>query len=201
MPHPTNILGNLTHCRLYILYEPLAWLSMERKRFTQPPAKPTPDKLEELLSILSTLNQTQLTKVQIRVNHYLSRISLRKESTTEEDMMYTAFASMLHSTLGVVQPPYWTFKRSSNYTLFKSNITILLNYTDSSLYQATRLERLQVYHLYATLLKNFLTDARISLSITTVVRTMPHIPELVEQAFPGYVESGLLRHILKRVQT
>ncbi len=60
-------------------------------------------------------------------------------------------------------------------------------------------EKRAIYYLYVSLVRDYISQTNIRLSLTTVLNFKEKFPALIYDSFPGYVDAGLLPVVIKMV--
>lgn len=141
---------------------------------------------------LTTLKDDELRALHARVGALLES----KRAEGDEQLLFTAIAQQLDAkgqtwSLGMLA-------RNALYTQFQSRCLATTIYVDRFFQPKNRLERLKAFRLLTRVLLRFLENARVPITLKTVVQNLDKIPRLVDDEFPGYLESGVLPMLLQR---
>jgi hypothetical protein len=153
---------------------------------------------DEIKNSLLTLTQQQLTELSARIG------ALRQLKPHQPDILANDTSTMLIQCLQDAllrlgcPAPFYMFKNATTTESYREKIkTIDVFLSDPDL---TKQERYAILRLSADLLCRDLRNNNVGLIPGTLCRCVHRIPMLINQAFPGYQQAGLLRMLIKREQ-
>lgn len=112
-----------------------------------------------------------------------------------------AMAESLSKEYGVKYPPSLVLleRQNKNVALLAREAEAFLNqHLDACLAngRATKAQRLRFYKLFARLTAEHLRENKIPANLKTILQSHQRFPSLIDRAFPGYSNSGLLDWVL-----
>ena len=152
---------------------------------------------EETIHSLSNLKDTELHEVQARTSFLLNG-STTKASDGDIEAMYDAIIvqlKILHKSC----PPFQVFTRSNFYPQFIRNTESIMRFIDENFDCEKRISRLAMIRFLILMLIRNLDNQSLPLRIGVITTNLSRIPDIVDRAFPGYLESGLLDKVVKSV--
>jgi hypothetical protein len=173
----------------------------------------------QLMEQLAALPADQLRQVQARAGFLLSgqqadpsgaKSLAQRDATADEQLVYAELAGVLHKFVGQA-PPYGQFRsRHAKYPAFREAVAALLEFVGEHLRPKTRAERVKAVRVLvgvvvrhrAVLHRASVSDPRRrrrarGVSIFTAVDDLCRVGDIVDEAFPGYLEAGLLPILLR----
>jgi hypothetical protein len=151
---------------------------------------------DTILNLLPFLTKDELLKLRSRVVF----LAASTEPSGDEEMFYNMLNRIVEVANGRSEPHFKLFTKTVHYKLFRANFDVIHNYIDANFESAQKVDRLKLYHMFAEMLKDEISQYNIPLSLLTMIRNVPRIPSLVNAAYPGYSESGVLSMILKGIR-
>lgn len=160
---------------------------------------------EDLDSVLKLLpGLTPEERVQVRtVVQFLSKGSGIEEPggtgvEVEQDELELSFESMrsvLRSN-GVNCPPWLVFRRLHILRHFEKGHIGVQNYLSEYFPEAKRTDRQRLYRIFGELILERMKRDRLDQKIGIFFQRLNQVPELMNEAFPGYAKQGWLSVIL-----
>lgn len=154
-------------------------------------------KKNEILKALVFLTRKEQEEISTRLNFLLS--SNKKTSSSGEELFYMRVSQVLNKELSTKEIPYYIFKKSSAYKKLKDAFTATSGYMKNAFKGSTvtRPQQQQFYMLATLSVLDDLSRSPIPTNMTTVLQTFRDIAGLMDRAFPGYSQSGLMPMVLK----
>jgi hypothetical protein len=151
--------------------------------------------LQKVIEALPHLTQAELQSVKVRIG-FLLKVGnqVDVETSTEELLVLDTIVSVL-SSMGLEFPQVHLLKRRSNLQ-FREKVTNLFKYFNQ--HKVNRVELHGLLLIGIKLLVDDLKSIGVAISGGTIMRNIGRIPSLVNHAFPGYAEAGLLSMIVRR---
>ena len=142
----------------------------------------------ELQQVIQLAKTLQYTKSAIAES---PEVLLFFSTLCEEVTMFSSFEN----------PPLVVFKGRDKKSYGKviesvSMIQTWANAVDADV--QTRLKKRNLYAMLAMLVSSYLNDIGVPITLKTLLNSFHKFPSLVDKAFPGYVESGLIHMVLAR---
>lgn len=110
-------------------------------------------------------------------------------------LAYRAFVQPLQVKV-VTVPPLTVLKRDA-LTEVRNALTFLLEWLEKVLGNPVpRMDVQPWFFLFGDLLVSFLEERNVPLSLQALARQHKTVPALIDEAFPGYIRSGLLRWVI-----
>lgn len=141
--------------------------------------------LQQVIQLAKTLQQTKGVAAES------PEVLLFFNTLCEEVTMYTSFE----------HPPLSIFKGRDKKSFNKviKLVAIIQTWSDSvDADIQTRLKKRNLYATLAMLVGSYLDDIGVPITLKTLLNSFHKFPSLVDQAFPGYVQSGLFNMALTR---
>jgi len=106
--------------------------------------------------------------------------------------LYTALTAELRARTQVNGPPYHVFRRLAQHKHFAECAQAAAAANAQWFPQQTRAERLSMLRLYARLVLDYVQEQHRPAVWPVIGAACAALPAVVDRAFPGYAESGLL---------
>jgi hypothetical protein len=155
--------------------------------------------LPEIEKRIKLLNRDELEQLQKKIL-FLLTTKKRKTSKIDVEAFYTILDNELSKRLKTKSMPFNRFQRTNT---FKSLVTAFESTVDymEVVFKNERLTRASKLHFYLISSKIVLDDCAGSpapLCMRTLLQSFTILPGLIDRAFPGYVQGGVLPMILKQ---
>lgn len=168
-------------------------------------------KFEEVLAAIPDMSVDEMRRLQAILNFKLKPHINSKEPTNEEELLFLSFQKcMLDRGLSV---PTWESvrRRAGFYNLYHKNCEVVAlflyeNFQDIDQRQRTVLmnifSRLIISHIEEQIERKRQDPEKKALDLNEMgfAICLPIVPYLVEKAFPGYLDAGMLHMLLKGYQ-
>ena len=120
------------------------------------------------------------------------------EDLTKELLLYGRIQKELKDR-GIFGPNFFTFRNTGQYKKFKQAHQRIDEYFDKNMRKTiTKTERVKLYALVASLVISNIRNRELPLVPPLIMSTLLDSSALVDQAFPGYAEAGLLILLLDK---
>ena len=148
---------------------------------------------------LEELDVNDLTNLKNRIDYIL----LTKKETSKshnQDLKYLDFYKLVIEELSTelntkLSENFWAFKRTPLYKKFKESYQIIEQFQiDNCIIDKLQVKKFQLFGV--NLVMDLLKHASVPLGLKVVVNNLHKIPGLVHNAFPDYIENGLLFKVL-----
>lgn len=144
-----------------------------------------PTDLAEILASIKALNQFNGNKPDARAG---------AKDEVDCELVLQAIITFMH-TSGLEFPSMSTLKRASCYPSFCRTVPGLITYINTA--AANRQEQLTMLGIGVELLHHNLVEIYGSADARSIMRQIHRVPSLINKAFPGYAQGGLLGMILR----
>lgn len=150
--------------------------------------------LQETLSSLLGLTQDELLEVQ----RHITLLLPQAEPKQDDDWLLAGVIAVLKEKgLGDTIPTYFKIKNQKSYKGYARKSEKLRETLLRNCGALRRAEHYALGHLAASLLFDYLSEESRALGLWTMLERVDLLPQAIDDAFPGYLESGLLRMILR----
>lgn len=126
-----------------------------------------------------------------------------KDESSERFFVYKSLYDSI-MRLGVKHPPpeFHQFKHlhKRHVTPFNAAADTLISFVAAAFTPKHKLERMKAYRLCFDVLRDQLRAEGESIGVVSLIGQMNLIPSLIDNAFPGYAEAGLLPHLLGKTR-
>ena len=138
---------------------------------------------------LPQCNQDDITKIKALVDTLAKATGIPSIDPNEEHV-YTAFKQQLE-VVGLAVSPLPILKQKSKQR-FEHACAELKTWSDAQFTFLSKTELNKVYQLAFKLIINMINRSdKLSCNVPTILACAKHVPELFEEAFPGYMQAGL----------
>lgn len=145
---------------------------------------------------LPHLTEDELRKVAARVGFLLT--CKNESSSSDDSLILDCIASALQSR-GIEFSSIAMLRKSSVYNSFRSEkVPAILAYFDNQNAKFTRNELRMIISMGVDLLIDALGAQGLGISGRTLLSHSHRIPSVINAAFPGYAQSGILSMIVRR---
>lgn len=149
------------------------------------------DAVEKIIKYLPKLNQKELRKLNSAVKFLLK--DEKVESGWEN--VYALLCKEAKNR-GINLPPKNVFRSYSNFKRFEEGIEVVEEFTETHFPRIDRVHKAKVQSLYCKILIDYLEESKMGVSMMGICLGYRDLPNLVNDAFPGYASAGLLMKIL-----
>lgn len=155
--------------------------------------------LQQIISILPHLSKDDLTRIQHAVGSLLSLggYAVREEVHGTPDPLLFVISEVLQSK-GLEFCSVFELRRSRAYKKFQHEIAPSIDRFLDAQGNLTKLEKNQILHVGVRLLIDDLQSWHAGVSGRDILRFMHKLPMLINKAFPGYAQCGMLRMIIQK---
>jgi len=154
--------------------------------------------LTEICTSLAKLTVTDLQKLQSRITTLLDYQETSTIAPQFSEELYQAITHVL-KILQQTTPPFSVLKKSRHYRVFLKQTEKLNRFDQQLPANLSMLLRVHFYSYCIQLICDGLKTRDIPLNLSTVISSLHLIPSLIEQAFPGYLASGLLPWVVENL--
>jgi hypothetical protein len=148
--------------------------------------------LQSLIDSLSRLSPEQLDEVYAKAKLLAQMGGEKVLPSDEQELIWDALKETLSSMGATSSMPFRMLCRSPMGSSFPGMADILEDFLKRRAKIQKKIFRRQLYARLFGYLAEWLTQAGIPVSPTTLIRHGHRIPSLVAQKFPGYLSNGLL---------
>ena len=157
---------------------------------------------KEIEKALFTMSQEELLSLRNRIDLLLK---IQKGTpgnsvadTSDESLLYQEIRKVYKSRFGLKLLPLKAFKKRPGGNNLKVVVTYLDKLSEEVIGKSTRIDKAWWYRLFIDLSLREMEKENIPLSVHNLLGFYERFPEVLNQAFPGYIESGLLTKILSK---
>lgn len=149
-------------------------------------------------SLLPKLNARELKEVSILATELRNRKGLMG-MRAEDELFFYSLSEVLSDRLSIRLPSLMVMKKTSRsaYNKFYEVLDYINEWTDNVMapHRVTRSLRRKLYLIFTDLVADEVQRLGLPLAFTTLVQQYENLPGIVDQAYPGYAQAGML-HIL-----
>lgn len=151
--------------------------------------------------LLIKLSQQELKEIKNKIDYLISDSSILKDNDLIYlDLFYLCLSDKLNQLLKIGGLSPLPVLKKLNNKVYKKLITVyeyILEYLDKLIENSTKDDKFKFFRLYADLLGNYTNSIKIEMvCLTGLLNNYEKFPTLIEDNFPGYLESGLFEVIL-----
>lgn len=151
---------------------------------------------DEIITTLNTLSTTELKQLKSRIDFLLAHDTNKDKVDFDEESIFNALQKVLFETTKISPAQFFLFKRQHHYIKFTEHVEQLKEYTTNVFPKITKIQKLKLYAIYASMLKIYIQRRHLPYSMLVLIRLLPRIPEFLSEQFPSYVESGIIELII-----
>jgi len=145
--------------------------------------------MASILLLLPKLNQTEI----IALEKALSTFKRQGDNVWLEADLYDRFNLKLKSAL----PPFGIFKKTTGYAKWASGIVSVKQLLVSLKVGTSGVSYLKMLDMLVFSTLTYLDKLEIPVGIKTISQVFERIEQVIDDQFPGYLESGLLYLMIK----
>ena len=150
--------------------------------------------LDEIKRELRSFSYTDLEELNKLLQSLLVN-KPNKDISVELQLAYAAFIQPLQYKSAV--PPVLSILKKDTIIEVRNALTFLLDWLKDALREPVRRTEIQPWFaLFGELLVTFLEERKVPLSMLALIRQAKTVPSLVDQAFPGYIQAGVLKTVI-----
>ncbi len=150
--------------------------------------------LDEIVAALPSLDSKGLKTV-IALATQLDAAS-GDASSNEDPLLFPAMVEIIRK-FGIMSPPPLTvIQKKYGKALIDGAFTAVNSYVDQYLKPKSRVHRKKAYHIIVNACCVNLRSMNIPVTLKTVLQRMGNVHEVMETAFPGYLNSNLMHVVL-----
>lgn len=155
-----------------------------------------------VLDGLATLSPGELREAKARLQVLLGASGGIIDQVPGEDddrgLVYHELCDMIRRKTGAKPPPLARFLDTKYAPAFRSGADEIIRYAVEHLKPRGRAGMIQAIRLLVSLIvRQVMLENRVPIAIGPLACNLGRVAELVDEAFPGYMESGLLGMVLK----
>lgn len=152
---------------------------------------------DPVFDALGSMSPEELRKVRARVAFLLDGVDdAGSADSGAEREVYDAIRAALEAR-GASFASFAAFTKTAGYKTFRQEAPRIVDYVKKNFKVSRKNERVRVLFLLSELLLAWFDEARLVPGPRTICQQIGKIPVIVERAFPGYRESGLLPIVAK----
>ncbi len=155
--------------------------------------------IEEIEHAILSLSPLNLDRLKAKINGLilLSSPSQGEDQGDDGLLFYDALSHAISEANGKKHLPYPVFKKNRYFPMYKKKLPDVLKFLGENLPTLKRIERMYLFGIVSNVLVTNLQDIKIPVSIGAACRHLDRVPELMDNAFPGYIQAGLLRMLVQ----
>lgn len=146
-------------------------------------------KVEDIIEAIGTLTDEERRQVS-------AALRLMKDDDREWIEPGARFYGALRTeaeNMGTGLPPFMRVRNTSGFNRFRDDCDSMREFLERVLTPGSETEWTHAYRLVARAVLRLLQKLEIPITITGVLRQTQNFEEAVDQSWPGYVQSGVLR--------
>lgn len=149
-------------------------------------------KFEGMVKSLPFCSPHQLDNIKNRVGVFLTNGSKGYERKEDQNRTFYQAIEQSLSSLNISSQPYAVFVKQSYYPSFHRDAPKVLAFVYHHAPSLDRSGRMRLYQILCHCLIRDLQNQQASISIGTVCKNIHRMPQVFGDAFPGYIEAGLI---------
>ena len=149
----------------------------------------------ELLEGMARMSDHELQQVEARAKFLLGSKAQGTKSETELELIHDAMARSTGEKI-----PYGIARKRRYFSKVRGSEAILYQFVTRELGAAQRQDRQVRYRQVLDMLKRWMRAKAIPVNLASMANCIERAPSVVDSAFPGYRESGLLATALQSVR-
>lgn len=150
--------------------------------------------VQEIINRLPTLSQSDLSKVRVVLQGLGSAQDL-DDRIEGETLVYHLLKQRLED-YGLSPPPYVAFRRTRHFTKFREGAKVALAYVAKFLKPKGPVEFRKGLTITLRSLTGRLERDGVEVSLGACAVNLYRVPAIMDEMFPGYRESGMLRSVI-----
>lgn len=152
--------------------------------------------------IIATLTPEQLEGLK----HHIEFFSKGKTNSvtmiprTEDILLYESMKVVLSNKLRTTYKPLPLWLRSfpQTFRLLRKRATLIEEFIEINFKKKlTRSQKNKLYLIFCNVVANRIELTRVPLSLTSMLSFLNNLPGLVDKAFPGYIQSGMMDALIQ----
>lgn len=153
--------------------------------------------LETVCTLLRGLPTEDLQEVQARVKLLLNTSETPYDE--EGELFWETLRKICKNQHLCTLVPHGVYRKHIAYPYYHTGFKNVKGWTHNHFKKATYHQRRKVYKLYVGLLLDYFERRKLIISAWTIGYNVDKIPALVNNAFPGYADAGLLHKVLEKI--
>jgi hypothetical protein len=151
------------------------------------------DDYQNIISKLPQMTKRQLTELRRRVLFFID--DKEAGGVTNEDWILHGIITVLNERgLGYMIPPHFRIRKSRSFAGYETSADRIRTLLTDAIPEMTVTEQRSLGVIAARALADYISSWS-SISFDSLMRNVSKIPEALDEAFPGYISSGLIRYI------
>lgn len=151
----------------------------------------------DFLKELSQCTQAQLLDIKIRVDYLLSN-SKKKQDSKIDSLFYDSISKQFKDCSGLETLPFFKFKQTKYFKKLIETQKYLDKYIQDMITKPSKREKVQFYMLFTKIMYDYLEHYNLPKDISVILNSYTRYSSLLEQAFPGYLLSGVQSFIFRK---
>jgi len=157
------------------------------------------DNFDDVTARLNSLTKGELEKV-IKTCTYLLVQKHMDVDYNKLQLLFSAVALKIYKTTGKATMRYTSQLPTNQLGKIKTALQVLDQWTDKYIDGKLRpAQRYRLYYWTAGLVTSHLQSQGVLVSLSTVLDGLQRAPEIASKQYPGYVESGLMYRVIRKV--
>lgn len=153
--------------------------------------------IQEIEHAVLSLSPANLHRLRDKVNCLIQLSEVDEDDGDDGRLFYDALARSISEATGKKVLPYHIFTKRDTYSIYKKKLPEVLRFIGENLPMLKRLERMYLFGIATHVLVTNLQDIQIPVSLRVCCTHLDRIPELMDDAFPGYIQAGLLKMLVQ----
>lgn len=142
---------------------------------------------------LASLSKEELAKVKVAVEALTGMTIPKEEMTDDEELLFQAMSQFLVERGFRAVVFYDTLRRSKSFQAWKRNVPQVSKWFNKVFADyPKKVERFALAKMGFKLLADYLQSRQTPVSLATLAVNVDKLPECFANAFPGYIQSGLV---------
>lgn len=153
--------------------------------------------IQELERAVLDLSPANLHRLRDKVNCLIQLSGVDEDDRDDGRLFYDSLIQSISEATGKRCCPHKAFTRTRHYAIYKKKLPDVLEFIGENLPTLKRLERVYLFGVISNVLITNLQDIKVPVSVGAACRHLDRIPELMDDAFPGYIQAGLLTMLVQ----
>lgn len=152
---------------------------------------------EQVLELIPELTASEAKDIKARLTYAGKQSVTGKQDREDTDV--ELFYSAIHQEFerrGLEIPNWFMFKKTDNISYLRKNVQANKEFFNKHL-PTRRPERLHAFKIISRLMVDWLQKIGLTVTPGVLVRNLSNVQFVIEDNFPGYIESGLLHLAMK----
>ncbi len=153
--------------------------------------------VNQLIKLLPKLSPSELQQIHGRTEFLItSRSKQKRLDSNDEEHFYDSIVTVLRQAGITSVPPFSVFRRQSYYGYYHEKFGVIDKFVEEYFPDISKVQKLKLYMTLARIIVAQMRKQNLPLGMGIICKNLHRVYELFDEAFPGYMQAGLMGLII-----